>query len=211
MQTREPVGQFVRDALLADRSRQDIRNALAQAGWSDHEISDALAEFSEVEFTPPIPVPRPQWTAHDVFIYAITFTALAFTAFNLVSLFHAILDLKMPDPADSPYIAFSATSRMRWAIATLIIATPVYLWMSRYTRQRIEKHESHRRSPVRKWLTYITLFFAALTFFGDATYLIYGFLQGEATLRFVLKAVVVGVVASSIFVFYLRDMETLSR
>lgn len=209
MQARDPIGQFVHDALLADRSREEIRTALEQAGWLPNEIEDALAQYATIDFKPPIPVPRPQLTARDVFIYAVLLTALTYTAIYLIALVHAILDLRMPDPADAPYVEFRATGRMRWAIATLLVAAPVYLWMSRYVHQRVEKDARARRSPVRKYLTYIALFVSAMAFLGDATYLIYEFLQGTATLRFVLKAATVGIVTLAIFVFYLRDVEYL--
>lgn len=209
MAAKDPINQFVHDALLASRSRADIRDALGQAGWSDHEVNDALAEFSEIEFTPPIPRPRPQLTARGAFIYAVLFTALAFTATHLINLIHAILDLRLPDPADSPYFESYATGRMRWSISTLVVSTPVYIWMTLYTSRRIEKDKGHRRSLVRKWLTYLALFIAALAFFGDATFVIYEFLQGEATLRFLLKAATVAVVSLAIFTFYLRDVEYL--
>ncbi|PUB08449.1 DUF5671 domain-containing protein [Yoonia sediminilitoris] len=209
MQAKDPVGQFVHDALVADRSREEIRAALEQAGWFRDEIEDAIGQYATIDFKPPIPVPRPQPTARDVFIYAVLFTALTYTAIYLITLVHAILDLRMPDPADAPYIEFRATERMRWAIATLLVAAPVYLWMSRYVHQRVEKNARARRSPVRKYLTYIALFVSSMTFLGDATYLIYEFLQGTATLRFVLKAATVGIVTLGIFVFYLRDVEYL--
>ena len=209
MAAKDLVNQFVRDALLADQSREKIADALVRAGWSEQETKDALAEFSDVTFTPPIPRPRPRLTARDVFIYAVLFTALTFTASYLIVLVHAILDIRMPDPADNAYDLTYATSRMRWAIATLIVAAPVYIWMSFYTNRRLESDAGHRRSLVRIWLTYLALFIAALTFFGDAIYVIYEFLQGEATLRFLLKAATVAIVSLAIFVFYMREMEYL--
>ena len=42
---------------------------------------------------------------------------------------------------------------------------------------------------------------------GDITYVIYSFLTGEATLRFLLKAAVVACVSGAVFWFYLRDIE----
>lgn len=209
MASKDSVSQFVRDALLAGQSRENIRNALIQAGWSDRDVSDALAEFSEVEFTPPVPRPRPQPTARDVFVYAILFTALALTATYLVNLVLSILNLRMPDSADHQYLERRSIYMMRWSIAILIVSTPVYLWMSFYTRRRIVKGEGLHRSLVRKWLTYIALFVAALAFFGDATYVIYEFLKGEVTLRFLLKAATVALVSLAIFSFYLRDVEYL--
>ena len=209
MQTKDPLGRFVRDALLANRSRAEISKALEDAGWLASEINAALGQYANVDFAPPVPVPRPQLTARDVFIYAVLFTALTYTAINLITLVHAILDIRMPDPTDLPYVEQRATGRMRWAIATLIVSAPVFLWMSYYVRARVEEDARSRQSPVRKYLTYIALFVAAMTFLGDAVFLIYGFLEGTATLRFVLKAATVGVVTLAIFVFYLRDVEYL--
>jgi hypothetical protein len=209
MQAKDPVGQFVRDALLAERSRAEIRKALEQAGWSGSEINEALAQYAEIEFTPPIPVPRPQLTARDVFIYAVLFTALTYTSIYLIVLVHALLDLWIPDPGDLSYLEIRATRQARWAIATLVISAPVYLWVSRYVRNRVQKDARSRRSPVRKYLTYLALFVSAMAFLGDATYLIHGFLEGAATLRFVLKAATVGVVTLAVFLFYLRDVEYL--
>lgn len=210
MAAKQIMGQFVADALLAGKSRKDIKDALAEAGWSDREVSDALSEYSEVEFMPPVPRPRPRLTAQDVFIYAVLFTALTFTATNLINLVHAILDIRMPDTSDNEYLLPLTTSKLRWSVAALVVSAPVYFWMSFYTYRRIEKDQGHRRSLVRIWLTYLTLFVAGLVFLGDATVVIYQFLQGEATLRFLLKAVTVAVVSLAIFVFYLREMEYLT-
>ncbi len=75
------------------------------------------------------------------------------------------------------------------------------------TRRQIAEDAGRRRSLVRKWLTYVALFVAALVFFGDAVAVIYSFLQGEATLRFLLKALTVACVAGAVFLAYLRDAE----
>lgn len=209
MHAKDPLHRFVKEALVADRSRAEIRKVLEQAGWPTNEINDALAAFSDISFTPPIPVPRPQLTARDVFIYAVLFTTLTYTAIYLISLVHALLDLWMPDPTDYDHVEISAISRMRWSIATLLVAAPVYLWMTHYIQKQISLNTTHRRSPVRKALTYLALFISGLAFLGDAIFLIFGFLQGEATLRFILKVATVAVVTSAIFIFYLRDVEYL--
>lgn len=208
MATAAPVSQFVRDALLAGRTRPEIQEALRAAGWSNREVDEALAEFSDSAFMPPVPRPRFYVTAREVFIYALLFTALAFTATYLVELIHAILDIRMPDPADTTRYSYAGSVReMRWAIAILVVSTPSFVWMTIHTDRRIRKDGSLRRSLVRKWVTYIALFVSALCFFGDATYSIYTFLNGEVTLRFVLKAATVACVSAAIFAFYLRDIE----
>ena len=46
---------------------------------------------------------------------------------------------------------------------------------------------------------------------GDFTALIYNFLGGEITVRFILKALTVGVLAGSIFGYYLRELQVEER
>lgn len=199
--------QFVHDALSAGRSRDDIRSALIDAGWSQPEIAGSLSAFAATDFTPPVPRPRPHLTARDTFIHLILFSSLGFVAFNLVSLVHGILDLALPDPTASGWEESYAKDSIRWSIAALVVSTPVYVWMSFVVHRQIRKDSGHRRSSARKWLTYMALFVAALVFLGDITYVIYSFLTGEATLRFLLKAAVVACVSGAVFWFYLRDIE----
>lgn len=208
MASSDPVTRFVHDALAAGRSRTDIRNALGEAGWSGNDVDRALAGFADVDFLPPVPQPRPQLTARDAFLYAILFTALAFAAINLVHLLHGVIDLVVPDPADSSSASVRAQRRIRWAIATLTVATPVYIAMTVFTERREADSARRGKSLVRKWVTYIALFVSALIFFADLTYVIHSFLAGELTNRFLLKALVVGAVAGAVFSFYLRDVET---
>ncbi|WP_136646130.1 DUF5671 domain-containing protein [Tabrizicola sp. YIM 78059] len=198
--------QFVHDALSAGRSREEIRATLAEAGWSKPEITESLDAFAATDFAPPVPRPRQHLTARDTFLHLLLFASLCFVAFNLVSLVHGILDLALPDPTadrEERYV----TDSIRWSIAALLVFTPVYAWMTHYIRRQIRRDVGQWWSPARKWLTYLALFGAALVFFGDAVYVIYSFLTGEATLRFVLKALTVALVSGAIFAFYLRDIE----
>ncbi len=146
-------------------------------------MDKALSAFADVDFTPPVPRPRPQLTARDVFVYALLFTALTFTAVYLINLVHGILDLALPDPADRSNAEARAIYRIRWAIATLIVSTPLYVWMTIFTGRQNAKQVGEKRSLVRRWLTYLALFASALTFFGDITYVLERFLDGEFTLR----------------------------
>lgn len=207
MAANDPLAQFVHDALVAGRSRETIRNALTEAGWSAREIETALDAFAKTDFIPPIPRPRQQLTARDTFVYLLLFFSLGFVAFNLVSLVHGMLNLALPDPTENGWMEEYTTDSIRWSIAALVVATPLYTWMTLYIRRQIRRDIGHRRSPARKWLTYLALLAAALVFVSDIVYVIYSFLGGEATLRFLLKALTIAVVSGTIFLFYLRDIE----
>ena len=89
MATTDILTEFVREALLLGKTREDIRDALHDAGWSKREIAEAMDAFANTDFNPPVPKPRPQLTARDAFVYLVLFTALAFVATNLINLIHA--------------------------------------------------------------------------------------------------------------------------
>jgi Domain of unknown function (DUF5671) len=201
----DPVREFVSEALRAGRSRREISEALASAGWSEKEIGRGLAAFAERDFTPPIPRPQAHLTAREAFIYAVLFTALLLTAFNFIGLVHALLDIWLPDPSESGYEKLSAIGSVRWAIASLLVTAPLYVWMTLLTERGIASDPSLRKSPARKWTLYIALFIAALTLVGDAVYAIYSFLAGGLTLRFALKSLTVAGVAGAVLAFYLKD------
>ena len=60
---------------------------------------------------------------------------------------------------------------------------------------------------MRRWLTYLTLFLAATVLIGDMTVLVYNLLGGEISLRFLVKSLVVGAIAGTIFGYYLWDLR----
>jgi hypothetical protein len=41
----------------------------------------------------------------------------------------------------------------------------------------------------------------------DATTVVYNLLSGEATVRFILKALTIGAISGTIFTYYLRDLR----
>jgi hypothetical protein len=91
--------------------------------------------------------------------------------------------------------------------ASLIIAFPVFLYVSWLLNKAIVKDPEKRSSKIRKWLTYITLFVAAGVIIGDLIALVFNMLGGELTLRFILKVLTVGSIAGSIFGYYLIELR----
>jgi len=97
---------------------------------------------------------------------------------------------------------------IRMAVASLIVAFPIYMWLSQLTLKEVRRDPEKKSSKIRKWLTYITLFIAAGVIIGDLITLIFNLLGGDLTTRFVLKVVVVLVIAGMIFGYYLWDLRT---
>jgi hypothetical protein len=197
---------FVRDALARGLSRSQIEEVLTQAGWSSAQVAAALAAFAAVDFPVPVPRPRPSVSARDAFLYLLLFTGLYVVAFNLGRLTFQLINLMLPDAA-SPVSGSYVADSIRWSISSVIVALPVFLYMSRLTNQAVRLDPNARMSPMRRWLTYMTLFIAACVLIGDCVSLIYNVLGGELTARFALKALTVGVIAATVFWYYLSDLR----
>lgn len=199
---------FVKDALARGVPRASIEDALKRAGWSATHINGALAGYADLEFPVPVPRPRPYWSAREAFLYLILFTTLYVCAFHFGSLLFAFIERAIPDPAMRDLRAASWwASQIRWSIASLVVATPVFLYVSSLTGREVRLDPAKRDSKVRRWLTYLTLFLAATILIGDFITLVYNVLSGELTVRFLLKAATVAGIAGAAFTYYLRDLR----
>lgn len=199
--------QFVRDALMRGHDREQVRQALLAAGWSAEQIRGVLDGWAEVDFALPVPRPRASLSAREAFLYLVLFSTLYFFAWNLGSLLFALLEHALPDPADAQWQVVRLTGSIRWSISALVIAFPVFALLSRHLAQDVARNPIKRLSPIRRWLTYLTLFVAAAVLIGDLTTLVFNLLGGELSLRFVLKVAVVAAIAGTVFGHYLRDLR----
>lgn len=123
----------------------------------------------------------------------------------LITLLFQYINIRVQDPVN--FYLPGALATIRATMASLIVATPVYLFMSRLIEQDMKKHPEKQEMKVRKWLLYLTLFIASLTIIIDLITLIDNFLSGELTLSFVLKVLVVLAIAVAVFSYYLWDIK----
>ena len=198
---------FVRDALMRGHSRQQVSSALLAAGWSEQQISGVLDGWADVDFPLPVPRPRASLSAREAFAYLVLFSTLYFFAWNLGSLLFQLIQYALPDPTDPDWQLMRLSGGIRWAISALVIAFPVFVFAAHRVSRDVDKHPIKRLSPVRRWLTYLTLFVAATVLIGDLTALVFNLLGGDLSLRFVLKVLVVGVIAGTVFGYYLWDLR----
>ncbi len=206
MATNEELHTFVRDALAKGVGRSEVEGVLTQSGWGPVQVHGALAEFADVAFPVPVPMPRASLDARDAFLHFVLFGTLYICAFNLGSLIFHFVNLAFPDPAFSDRFGY-ATSAVRWSIASLIITLPVFLFVSNRTSAAIRNDPAKRGAGARRWLTYLTLSLASAILIGDFITLVYNVLSGELSVRFALKVVTVATIAGSIFGYYLWDLR----
>ena len=207
MAVNEDLTGFVREALNRGVPRDEIRSALSQADWSDAEVKAALLSFSEVDFAIPVPRPRPSLSAREAFEYLVLFGTLYMSAFSLGTLLFQFIDLAFPDPLWSQNRIDAIPDIIRRSIAALVVATPIFLYAARTNSRAIALSPLKRISPVRRWLTYLTLAIAAAILIGDATTLVYDLLDGDVTARFLLQVLAIGSIAGAVFTYYLADLR----
>ena len=200
----QDLDRFVRDALAHGQARPSIEAALAAAGWPPEQVRAALSGWAEVPFAVPVPKPRPYLSPREAFLYLVLFATLYLSAWHLGSLLFDLVNAAIPDPADPS--TFRDAS-MRFSVASLAVAFPVYLFVARLLSRDLARSPVKRLSAVRRWLTYLTLFLAVTVLVCDVIALVYNLLGGDLTLRFVLKVLIVAAIAGSIFGFYLADLR----
>lgn len=206
MAVQEELIEFVGDALRAGQSRERISQVLLEAGWEKDQVERAVARFAAVDFPIPVPKPRPYLSAREAFLYLVMFATLYTSAFALGQIFFTAIDRAFPD-VTNPQSTSQFRDSLRWALANLIVAFPIFAALAVSTQKAIARDPARRASKVRKWLTYLTLFLGAAILIGDVIGLLNVVLKGELPTRFLLKVLVVGAIAGTAFGYYLTQLR----
>lgn len=139
----------------------------------------------------------------DVFLHLFSVILLYFSAINVGVLLYQIINIFFPDLL-TDYVPDPSMYRgpLRWALATLMVVFPVYVWSVWYLNREYIRDSGKRELKTRKWLLTFTLFVAALVIVGDAVAVLFRFLDGELTTRFALKVITILAISSSVFTYY---------
>ncbi len=198
---------FIAHARKKGMDHSTIRMLLLSAGWKEKDIAEALTEES---LDMPIPLPTDGGGARDAFFHLLTFVSLYTTVISTIILFFTYINRLFPDaalaqyPTDNTWMA----STIRWSIAAIIVSYPLFLWITRILVKEMSTHTEKAVSGVRRWLTYFTLFVTAAALMGDIITLIFYFLEGELSIRFLLKVFIVLAVAGTVFLYYFLSLKT---
>lgn len=125
---------------------------------------------------------------------------------SLIALLFGVITVQYPDQAQIPWEHDDATSNIRFAIAVLIIFFPSYIALTRFVNV-IRRSEQGVYLTLTKWLIYLSLLVGGGVLLGDLVALLNGFLEGELTIRFVLKAITVFLVTGTAFIYYFLDVR----
>lgn len=127
-------------------------------------------------------------------------------AFFLVLTF-GLINLRFPDPLDSLWQMQTAADNIRIGFAMVVVFFPTYLVLTRIVNKNRRHSNDTSYLGLTKWLIYLSLLVGGLVLLGDFVAVILGFLDGDLTTRFILKALAVFVVTGGAFYYYIRDAQ----
>ncbi len=143
--------------------------------------------------------------AKDVFSYLLMIVVLIMGIVSFVTILFNTINHAFPDALTSYYN--NNAEAIRTSISMIMIVWPVFILLSWMIGKDLLKFKDKAEIWVRKWLLYFALFVSALAVIIDLITLMNYFLNGEITTRFILKVMVVLVVAVAIFWYYLWDLK----
>lgn len=148
-----------------------------------------------------------------VFLHLFVIIMLYAATVNFLTLVFQYINVWVADPlSEIGYYSYNRYYNIiRFALSSFIVVFPVFILTSWFLNKSYLKNPAIREMKTRKWLVYFTLFAAALIIIGDLVSIVFTFLEGEITLRFILKALSILFVTGLIFGYYLWDVKREKR
>ncbi|MCA9363464.1 hypothetical protein KC851_04040 [Candidatus Kaiserbacteria bacterium] len=128
-------------------------------------------------------------------------------SFTLVLLF-GVINLTMPDAADSIWEINQAKEGIKIGFAMVIVFFPTYLALTRIVNRNRRRSSEHNYLGLTKWLIYLSLLVAGAVLLGDLVAVVMAYLDGDITTRFLLKALSLLIIVGSAFTYYLLDAKS---
>lgn len=141
----------------------------------------------------------------SVFINLLGIIAFYASAVSFILLLFQYINVLFPN--ELYFFYEGALSQIRVSMSILIVSFPIYITMTFMLNKEIFKNTNERDFKLRKWLIYFTLFISAITLIGNLITVIFQFLDGETSIRFYLKTIVIFIVAGTIFWYYIFNLK----
>lgn len=215
------LADYVMRRLDAGRPGAEIHAELMAVGWSK-EAADAAYRDGLVALGIPLPdelrdrqqafaaTVAPKAATLAVAVNLFSFVLLGIVAGALIVLCFALINRSFPEPNElfGEYAQIATAREIHRSIASLAIAFPLYAFAMRWWIMRFANGGERSESRLTKWLTYIVLLITSLVIVCDLIAVVYSLLQGEMTMRFLLKVVVILGIAGIVFGFYLFERRS---
>ncbi len=150
---------------------------------------------------------KPRTTPKDFFLWAGAMVSFYWSIIAFIFLVFSYIDYTFPNVLQY-YPANPYESGISAQMASIIVLLPVYLVLVRVIARDAVADPSRREIWVRRWALIFTLFVAGVAIVIDLITLLTSFLSGEAlTTVFLLKVLLVLLVAAGVFMHFIADLK----
>ena len=147
-------------------------------------------------------------TPKDFFLHLGVMAFLYAAAISLLTILYGIINFYFPDKVAYDYYFAGAASTINGGAAAFIVTFPVFLILARLTEADMSKYPQKRELWIRKWLVFLTIFVAGITMVVDLIALIRYFFEGELTMRFLVKVLVVFLTSGAVFSYFMYELKS---
>ena len=140
----------------------------------------------------------PKTTPKDFFLHLGATVALYASAAALINLSFSVINYYFPDVLAGYFYGNSVV----WPISILIVLVPILYILEWLINRDAVKMPEKNELWIRKWRIYLTLFLVVILIGGDLIALINTYLNGEITMRFVYKIIVILLIGGVIGKYY---------
>lgn len=144
--------------------------------------------------------------AKFAFFYMLSLVALVFVAISSGMIIFQIINKFIKD-ALNIYSGQFSSDELKFAISSIIISVPIFYVTTAQIHKNLFSGKMNKESQIRKWLTYLILFISSVVMIGWLIATINNFLDGDLTLKFILKAITAVGIAATIFSYYFYDIK----
>lgn len=145
-------------------------------------------------------------SAKYTFLYLLSLFSLISVTLSIGNIIFQLINKHVVDIIHT-YSGNYSSSAVKFAISSLIIATPIYYLCVGQINKNLSTGELSRTSQIRRWLTYFILLVSSFVAIGWLIAIIYSFLDGDLTLKFGLKTLASLSIAGIVGGYYFYDIK----
>ncbi|MFZ5391170.1 MAG: DUF5671 domain-containing protein [Patescibacteria group bacterium] len=145
-------------------------------------------------------------SGRDLFFYLLLFFTLTLSALSAGGILFQIINHYWPDAVVN-YGSVVRNSALQWWLACFMVASPVFLWVSWKVNKDLAKGLTSLESSVRRVIVYLAMFLASAVIIGDVIGLVFNFVSGQLTTRFIFKVLVILVIGGWINFYYWSELK----
>ena len=136
----------------------------------------------------------------------LSLIALIFAALSAGMIIFQIINKNIVDVIVQRASDFSP-HQLKFAISALIISAPIFYATTWQIYKNLFSGAFDKDSATRRWLTYLVILVSSVVMLGWLIAIVNNFLDGELTIKFILKAATAIGIAAAIFTFYYYDIK----